>query len=250
MKKEYIFIAGLVVLISAGAFFFMYGKDDYKVEIPGSNQNPPVGTEEGPATQNTQVGGVPDTEDLWNIYSQYLKAAQSHDRDALKMFSFALSPVCASDPVSQECIQRMDGVYEAGKVLSKADFTSLWADERQAILMTAPKEIEDSQGFGFSRSIILFAKNKEGKFGLLALDPKSTWLVNKNATTSREMLRESAIKFMTDSDQDGITDNFENCIFPDNLIILSECTKTNVNLRDSDGDLWWDGIGIYTKLFE
>ncbi len=252
MRKEYFFILGFVLVALVGGFFFMRQGDNSGIDIPNLNQNLPVDSGEGEVgkVQNAQVGGVPSSLDLWNIFSRYLKAAQDHDRDALKTFAFALSPACVGSPVSKDCIQRMDAVYEAGKNLSQKEFTSLWADERQAILMTTPKETEDSQSIGFSRAVIFFAKNKDGKFGLLALDPKRIWLVKKNATTSREMLLENAKKDMTDSDQDGITDNFENCIFPDNLIVLSECTKTNPNLRDTNNDLWWDGIGTYTKLFE
>jgi len=252
-NKNIVYLSGTVILliVAFSAVFFLEEKDTiYPKTEPQAVENSE--TEQSTSTPVNIPAKLTEGQtgdQLWAIFSRYLQAAKDHNRDELKTLSYSLSKTCEETPVTSECVQKMDAVYEAGRKLSQGNFTELWVDDRQAILATALKFFEDSNTIGFSRSIVLFAKNKDNKYGLLALDPERMWLVRKNATTSPEELQEKVKKSMIDSDKDGITDDFENCIFPDSFIFFSDCVKTNPSDRDSDGDLWWDGIDMYITTF-
>lgn len=259
MKKNYIIVLACVTLaiLIYGGFTLKGDKIKKDNSIPPETVDNSVISEEksisdAPADSKpiTSEISVPIADQLWNIYSQYLKFAKNQDRDSLKKVSYQLSQACTPTPVTDECKSKMSAVYEAGKSITRNDFSEVWSDQKQAIVLSEAKKLEDSQSVGYQKSIIIFAKNSQGQYGLLALDPQRSWLAKKSATTTNESLYKTVGDSMIDSDKDGVTDDFEKCIFPDSLIILSDCIKTDPSKRDTNGDGWWDGVGMYVDSFK
>lgn len=254
MKKNYIIVVVCVVLaiLLYGGFAIKGNKAGQDNSTNLENQDSSViSGDKNPSNISTSSNQIsseissPTSDQLWEIFSKYLDFAKKQDRDNLKKVAYQLSPSCTSTPVSSECKSKMSAVYEAGKSITRNDFTLIWSDKRQAIVSSEAKKIEDSQSVGYQKSIVVFARNDQGQFGILALDPQRSWLVKKNATTTNESLYKRAGDLMIDTDKDGVTDDFEKCIFPDSLLILSECKKTDPQNRDTNGDGWWDGVGMY-----
>lgn len=254
MKKNYIIVAVCIIfaILLYGGFTLKGNKAGQDNSISEVNVDSPSSIDDknsfNTSTSSNQISSEissPTSEQLWKIFSQYLDFAKAQDRDNLKKVSYQLSQSCASTPITSECKSKMSAVYEAGKAITRNDFAEIWSDQRQAIVSSEAKKIEDSQSVGYQKSVIVFARNSQGQFGILAIDPQRSWLVKKNATTTNESLYKRVSDSMIDTDKDGVTDDFEKCIFPDSLLILSECKKTDPVKRDTNGDGWWDGVGMY-----
>ncbi len=249
-KRALIIILSIIAGLSLGSFFFFPGSQSETIPVSS-----PFSEESSPQADNSGANSSPSakvlsTSDLWNIFSNYRDAARRNDIKALESSAFMISSVCKVEGVSTECKKRMDDLYVATKDLSINKFTESMADERQAILSTSFVFKEDTKTVRLSKAMIFFARRDDGRLGVIALDPERVWIVNKSSTSTEVQLRDRLNKLSFDSDKDGITDDFENCVFPDSLIVLSECTKTDPNNKDSDGDLWWDGIDAYIKAIK
>jgi hypothetical protein len=259
MKKNYIIVAVCILLA-----VLIYGGFTLKGDKAGQNNsneqeivdNSTVIEDKNTSSTPTEPKPVspeistPIVDQLWKIFSQYLEFAKNQDRDNLKTVSYQLSQSCTPTPVTDECKSKMSAVYEAGKYITRNDFAEVWSDQKQAIVLSEAKKMEDSQSVGYQKSILVFAKNSQGQYGLLALDPQRSWLAKKSATTTNESLYKTVSDSMIDTDKDGVTDDFEKCIFPDSILVISECIKTDPAKRDTNGDGWWDGVGMYIDSFK
>lgn len=185
-------------------------------------------------------------DDLWVIFSQYIERAKQHDLAGLSGYSFYLSDVCKDPKQKNECFAKMDALVEAARPLVQKDFVNEWKDNKQAIFSTNFIPHNGGIDLGYARSIIVFGKDKDNRYKILSLNPQQLWQIKRNAASSTEEVEKKLSLMIKDTDQDGVTDEFENCIFPENLLVMS-CTKSDPKKRDTNGDGWWDGVEMYIQ---
>ena len=256
MKNKLIVVAILVfVIIGLAVFSFreparapavIDGELETMEEVLEVNDNKQETINDGQGVMNEAVGvsAVLTKEDLWKIWIRYLGFAKEKNIEGIKSISYQVSEACTKPELKGECEEKMTAVYTAGSVLRKEDFNNISADSKQAILRTNLKIEETVEAFTATEGKIVFALNPLGKMSLLHLDPAQTWSVRKKTGSTTEEMKTRLYAFSKDTDVDGLSDELEKCIFPDEWIVLA-CTETNPNKRDSDGDGWWDGVEYY-----
>lgn len=199
-------------------------------------------TQQVATTNNTVVNGQTlEKKNLWDTFALYLSKAADHDIPGVAALSFELSDTCKDEKLKKECFAKMDAVHEIGSQLKQEDFVNIWEDKKQAILSTVIRRPNTENALIAARSTIIFTKDAQGNPKLLALNPNEMWQLQKNKASTTAELETKMLSFFEDSDQDGVSDNLENCIFPDNVLPIA-CKKTNPKVKDSNGDGWWDGI--------
>jgi len=137
----------------------------------------------------------------------------------------------------------MDMAYSYGSALKKADFTNVWSDSKQTILATNFKINEDDTAIGRNRAIIFFVKNSSGDLVLLSFSPFQGTVLQKASSTRQDLLNKLTT-YTEDTDEDGIANYEEECLAPYDS---PTCIKTNPNLRDTDGNGFWDGVQALMK---
>lgn len=202
------------------------------------------------------------TVDAWGVYEEYISITQEiisnrnpWDLSKLEAVSYrtgvqdynAFMKNCPEEfEMSEaECEEMFWSMLESLKnlitkdgKLKKSDFKHTEENEKQVILSTDLKPDEDG---GYSKIFLYFVKDEKGKVLLL--------MVSGRGFPGEGEELEAETK---DSDKDGLTDKEES------EIILSkemcdragfdkwdmECVITDPNLKDTDGDGWWDGIEV------
>ncbi len=183
---------------------------------------------------------------LWGAFAKYVDAARRHDLTALSAVAYQISDTCKDSKEQKACFDKMDAVVSATSAFSESEFVRSIEDSKQGILATNLKKISSDKDFGYVRSIILFIKDGEGNPKLVAIKPDETWKVKRNPASTTAELDARLEAMVKDSDNDGVPDEVEKCIFADNFIAFS-CTETNPNKKDSDGDGYFDSIGQFVK---
>ncbi len=246
MKKQTIFSIILGCLILIGVIIFLkYNGNSTTDQLVEPVQNQSTTTVSGVVNTNTSVKPSPismaPSKDLWTTFAQYLDRAANHDISGVASLSFGLSETCKDPKQQKECFAKMDLVREIGSQLKQEDFVHKAEDGKQAILATNIRRPNTENELVAARSTILFTKDAQGYPKILALNPNEMWTLQKNKASTTAELEARMQSFILDSDQDGVTDNLENCIFPENILQVT-CKKTDPLKRDSNGDGWWDGI--------
>ena len=245
MRKFFPIIA-IVALIALG--FLIYSQRDTPPAI-STQDSGEERSSESPVenvAQSSVTPAIPAKEEAWNVLSLYLDFAGKRDLEGLRKYAYQLSDSCLKEELRDECNARMDSVTRVGALLKNEDYNIVWSDQKQMILTRESEVLEDKDTLTVSRGKIIFARRSDGALALLYFNPEETWIMQKNpaSTTAETKLRLDA--FSRDSDEDGITDEFEMCIFPETIIAVG-CEETNPQKRDTDGDGWWDGVEIYFR---
>lgn len=239
----------VIMLISVGILIGAYGL--YKSRAPISPKEEAVGNVVSTSTgvvvkseTKTNRAGTPQASaprDLWSTFALYLARAHDHDIAGVAELSYALSDTCKDPKQKAECYKKMDTVYDIGSTLKQEDFTHSVEDSKQGILSTDIRRPDTVNTLVAIKQVIYFTKDAQGNPKLLALNPNEMWQVERNKASSTAELEAKLAGLTKDSDEDGASDELENCIFPDNILQIS-CKKTNPLKKDSNGDGWWDGI--------
>lgn len=175
----------------------------------------------------------------WKVFQNYITASRDHNRETMQELSYKLSDVCAADFESQECIDRMNTVYNIASEFERADF-EVWSDDKQIVLVTPWREEDTGKTILRMRQIIYFLK-EGGSIKLLAFKPWQGTFMVKNVENPRpiEELQNKLIEYTDDTDNDGIDDYLEGCRSSSQN---ETCVQTDPTVRDTDGDGYWDGL--------
>lgn len=198
-------------------------------------------------SQGSQENTVPKSSSLdnaWKVFQEFLLKAQAKDIDGVRLLTYKQSEACADLEREEECLARMDTVYELGKDLRKQDFIHIWEDKSQIILSTDFQREESPELVGFVRGFIYLVRDDfTGSIKILTFNPAKGWFHSPRETDTPEFIEEKLQAMILDSDQDGLTDQQETCTgiyFED-----PECTNTDPFKKDTNGNGWWDGIEYY-----
>ncbi len=173
----------------------------------------------------------------WRLFQKYLAYDKIGDLKGVKSVVYKVASVCENPKTAIDCKARMNLAYLYGSKLKKEDFVNVWNDKKQIILATNFKIQEDANVIGRNRAIIFFIRDKKG-LKMLSFSPFKG-AVSDKGTASKKELNYRIINYTEDKDKDGIADYKEECL----AVKTGEiCVKTNPNLRDTNGDGWWDGI--------
>src|SRR3989344_6731861 len=71
----------------------------------------------------------PLIKESWTVFQGYLKAAQAHDKETLRNYSYKLSAACEDPAQEAECVFRMDTIYYFGSALMEEYFKTIWYDD-------------------------------------------------------------------------------------------------------------------------
>lgn len=82
------------------------------------------------------LDGTPVGLEAWNVWREYLAAANAHDLEKITVLSYQLSPACSDPNKKSECEGLMDSVYFFGSELKQNDFTNVVYDDKQIVLST------------------------------------------------------------------------------------------------------------------
>ncbi len=233
-------ITGL--LVGGGLYYAKHTTTPNPIKIEES-PTPQVDTQDSTNVSQVQSSPQNSVRGMWTTFSNYLTAAKTHNIQDLKEYAYALSDVCKDPKQEKACFDKMDAVYAAGSKLQEGDFVIRHEDGKQGILETNLMPISSDTGFGYRKSIIIFVKDGSGNPKLISLKPSEEWRVKRNPASTTAELQKSLEDMVKDTDQDGLTDHIEQCIFADNMLMIS-CVESNPNKRDSDGDGYWDGVGF------
>lgn len=150
--------------------------------------------------------------DPWEIFEMSKKALREKDIQSLNAISYHEYPSC--DVGDTPCVMMLnsgiDFMLEGMEKYKKEDFIHKWEDEKQIIWTTGPMPSDE----GFTQVSIFFVYNTGDQLKLLSVGYSTA----------------NHIDYFTDTDKDGLRDEKE---------IL-----TNPNLRDTDGNGYWDGIQL------
>lgn len=246
--KNIITAIAIVIVIGLIGFFGPF-KTYAPTQIPISTSTP-IAEVEGNTSTTTKLiiknnAESKLVEDLKKTWINYVAATKAHDIEKIKNFSYAISGVCENKADEKLCFDVMDKLVKAVSSLKMDEFTNLWYDDKQAILLTElkPDFVEGNPGFYQPR--ILFAK-KDGAYKVLAVMPEWGRFANKKLVKEAE-ISDFLKRAILDSDKDGLTDMEENCDGGEGYGTIKGCDKTSIVKNDTDGDLWWDGIEIYFR---
>ena len=116
-----------------------------------------------PLAQSSSVGTL-----AWDTLEQYLEVAKAHDLPKVKSLSHQLSPTC-QDPVREaECFNLMDSVYGFGSTFKESDFTQVFADEKQIVMMTEYAE-NPEVGQQAVQIVLFFTRDPDGTPKVLSM---------------------------------------------------------------------------------
>jgi hypothetical protein len=244
MNKNKLILISIFALIIVGSFFV------YKINKKESNIVPQNTNTQIPDVVKDTTSKIPvptKTEiDPWTVFSDYLLKAKNHDIAGVGALSYKLSATCLDIKQKDACFVKMDNLYKIGSLLKKEDFVNRLEDNKQMILSTNLIATTTYDFLGYTKASIIFVKTSDGNLKVLVVDPFTSWTVPKSQASTTAELKNELDNLVKDSDKDGLTDQFENCIFPQNIIV-TDCKKTDPMKRDSLGDGWWDGVREYTK---
>lgn len=240
-----IIVGILCALVLVGGFIYTKKNTSQTKSEAQSSVSGPSNSEETDSTSSVATGNFDhkSVRDMWATWTGYLEAVKNHDIGALKEYAYALSDTCKDPKQEKACFDKMDAVYKIGASFTKNDFSTALEDGKQGILETKLAPINSEKDFGYRKSSIIFVKDNTGNPRLLSLKPNEEWKVKRNSASTTAELNKSLEDMVKDTDQDGLTDQIEKCIFPDNYAVIS-CVESNPNKRDSDGDGYWDGVGF------
>jgi len=180
----------------------------------------------------------------WALFQKYLDYNKVQNLDGVKTMVYKVASVCDDPKTTIDCKSRMGQAYAYGSALKKEDFTNVWSDDKQIILSTDFKINEDDEVMGRNRAIIFFVKDDSG-FKMLSFSPfKGATIGKVNTSASRQELMGRLVTYTEDNDNDGVADYDEQCL---GIKEGESCTKTDPNLRDTDGDGHWDGVQALMK---
>lgn len=248
MKKVIIVAAALVI---AGIIVWAGAKKNNEnnkpaLQEPIASTSTPVlkETATSTATSTKKAAPAPTIKDIaWRTFEKYLEAVKAHDIEKVKALSHQQSEQCANPDRKEECFKMMDTVYNIGRLIKKEELVNVWSDKKQIILSSNYRPFRDEKVEGMDRSVIYFTI-VGGEYKILNYNPAEGYYVPHDGKLSSDQQLQSEIKAsVIDTDKDGVTDYEENCAgqFSGNPF----CKKTDPQDRDSDNDLWWDGIEYF-----
>lgn len=238
----------IAMVVSMGVLLSVYFFYTNTAETPiipedtfATSTNNIIGNVNNTSKQNSAGNKTQQSRDLWSTFSLYLARAQDHDIQGVGELSFTLSDVCKDPKTKNECYKKMDTVYGVGSALKQEDFTHIVEDGKQGILSTDIRRLDTTSALVAIKQVIYFTKDAKGNPKLLALNPNEMWQIARNTASTTAELEAKLQSLIRDTDEDGVSDELENCIYPDNILQVS-CKKTNPQKKDSIGDGWFDGI--------
>ena len=234
---KYVIICVAVVVLIAGGFYLYILANTPKVDLseiatPTPTSMPIVSSSPTPAPTKKATA--------WDVFQEFLAGIKAHDLDRVNEVAYEqIDPnvYCKDMGLEKDACLGMiwslsDALGKAKEEFNKADFPNVSEDENQIIMATniSPDEITiPNVDPGYSKAHIYFVKNQEGNVLILELGTQ-TWRFTGDTLTN-------AIK---DSDGDNLPDEDEKCEGANKYD--KSCVKTNPNLKDTDGDGWWDSI--------
>ncbi|MDO8565494.1 MAG: hypothetical protein Q7R67_02655 [bacterium] len=108
------------------------------------------------APENSSVRNI-----AWDTWEKYLEAAKNHDLATVKSLSHQMSATCQDPAQEAECFYLMNSVYSFGSTFKRNDFTRIFADERQIVMMT-DYEMSPEVGTQSIQVVLFFTKTPDG----------------------------------------------------------------------------------------
>ncbi len=184
----------------------------------------------------------------WATFDAYRNVLEVGDVSLLEPLSYRLSPTCSNEEMVEECKLRMQAVYDLVKDFNRDQFSEVWYDEKQILLFTPPQRNETEEVVSYERSYIYFTRDLNGNPRILAIDPKQVWSFTRAEKEMSDEDIEREIEVITiDIDQDGIPDIYEVCAEGADPTL---CMPTDPEVRDTNGDGWWDGFQQYIEAYD
>jgi hypothetical protein len=239
MKNKILYIIGTIIVIAVLFFAFknvsfVPVKNNLPAQTNQTNQIEPKFPEQIlPLSNNSR-------DMAWAVFQKYLSYNKDHNLDGVKSIVYKVNSICADKVATDECKNRMDLAYSYGSALKKEDFVNVWSDSKQTILATDFKIQEDDNTIGRNRSIIFFIKDSSNKLVMLSFSPFQGAVLPKASNTREDLINKLTV-LTEDKDQDGIADYNEQCL-SSITPASTTCVKTDPQLRDTNGNGWWDGV--------
>lgn len=180
----------------------------------------------------------------WQTFEQYMAYAQAHDLDGLSSLSHQLSDTCLDPEQRESCFALMDNVAGISNEFRREEFVNVRRDWRQIIISTDWMPAEDADVMSYYRSIIFLTRDFLGRPKMLSMSGPIQIVILEKKGKTPEQLEATFADMLTDTDNDGLDDQIEECSYSG---APSDCVTTDPNMRDSDGDGWWDSIETFLK---
>lgn len=103
----------------------------------------------------------------WSAFQDYLKFAKAHDLEGVRSLSYQVSETCSNPEKTTDCYALMDSVYWIASEFKLADFTNVFADDKQIILTT--DYMTTSGDTDPTKVVIYFVKSEAGEPKVLGI---------------------------------------------------------------------------------
>jgi len=197
----------------------------------------------GKGISNSNLAKIADSAasgTLWNAWDAYVTAANNKDFDALQNLSstpldlakdcYTMTATVCKDTYMQFAKEALND----NPKIEQATAT-VYESARQGIIVSPLlKEVNANDVTG-KQQMAYFAKDNSDTWKLIRTIFASS-VLSKDGTKTDDQLKADLDAKYLDTDQDGLSDAIETGTD------LSENSKTNKDLRDTDGDGWWDGM--------
>lgn len=243
MTKNKLVIAVAIIIIVAIGFYFFDKKTAVAPEVSAPQDNLSLNNANASSSTSTLVtkGSSEVASDPWTAFDDAGNALKDADATAYNGFSFRQVGPKDLDQFHQMAPLIYKSYYMN---LKKSDYVNHWQDNNQAIYFTTPARNDSTDSYGYSERRVMFVKT-DNSWKVLAVSFPA-WSILKASSTGEtaDQVEQKLQSMMKDSDQDGVIDNDENCLGPDNA---NGCVKTDPSKRDTNGNGWWDGIEDFMR---
>ncbi len=186
----------------------------------------------------------PEKPGAWNVFQEFSAALKAHNLD--KANSLVYKPFdmneCTREGLSEdECWNFIESVHALvmDQEIKQSNFVNIEEDKNQIIMSTDWASKEDSDEKSYSKNYIYFVKNPQKNILVLTVSKLTKYFDPKTTTGT-------IIEAIKDTDKDNLLDQDETCTGATQYS-TTDCTRTNPNLKDTDGDGWWDSIELTAK---
>lgn len=210
----------IIILVASGFLVWRrWPREKKEVEVP----------EEGVPEEGVVEEEPEKTVNPWDVFQGFLETLKTRDLDKINTLVYKpLEPEEweAFGMTKDEYLELTESFYKGviGE-LQEPDFVNVEEDERQIVMFTDLISIGEKD---YSKSCLYFVKNPEREILFLV--------------ASRESWANISPTELKDTDRDGLIDRDENCLGAKQYD--PACVKTDPNLKDTDGDGWWDSIEL------
>ncbi|MBX4181645.1 hypothetical protein KW807_02160 [Candidatus Parcubacteria bacterium] len=139
----------------------------------------------------------------WQVFSQYRSFLKSHDLEGVRSLSYQTSATCLDPNQRKACYQIMDKVTPVIEAFEESDFTHVYADNKQIVMITDLFNLTEDKDSKQAQALLFFTRTESGEPRILGL---RYCFKNKEDTSTSCFIADPSLR---DKDKNGWWDQVE-----------------------------------------